>query len=80
MSIFEELKEIIFETCLVDKNAITEEASFTEDLGIDSLDAVEISWILEEKYNIVIPDEDFEKIKTVGDAVKYLESIIENPQ
>lgn len=80
MSIFEELKEIIFETCLVDENAITEEASFTEDLGIDSLDAVEISWIIEEKYNIVIPDEDFEKIKTVGDAVKYLESIIENPE
>lgn len=80
MSIFEELKEIIFETCLVDKDAITEEASFAEDLGIDSLDAVEISWILEEKYNIVIPDEDFEKIKTVGDAVKYLESIIENPE
>ena len=52
---------------------ITDESSFVDDLGADSLDTVELVMALEEEFGIEIPDEDAEKITTVGDAVKYIE-------
>jgi len=55
-----------------EKEDVNEEASFIEDLGADSLDIVELIMALEEEYDIEISDEDAEKIKTVGDAVKYV--------
>lgn len=74
MAIFDEVKEIIVEQIGCDESAVTPEASFIDDLGADSLDIVEIMMALEEKYDVEIPDEDAEKIKTVSDAVKYIES------
>jgi acyl carrier protein len=73
MSVFDEVKEIIVEQIGCDESQVTEDASFIDDLGADSLDIVEIMMALEEKYDVEIPDEDAEKIKTVGDAVKYIE-------
>jgi acyl carrier protein len=58
----------------VDEAQVTLEASFTNDLGADSLDTVELVMEFEKAFNIQIPDEDAEKIATVGDAVKYLKS------
>ncbi|MCK9224382.1 MAG: acyl carrier protein [Candidatus Muirbacterium halophilum] len=74
MAIFDEVKEIIVEQIGCDESAVTPEASFIDDLGADSLDIVEIMMALEEKYDVEIPDEDAEKIKTVSDAVKYIEN------
>ncbi|MGM0608580.1 MAG: acyl carrier protein [Candidatus Muiribacteriota bacterium] len=74
MAQFEEVKEVIIEQIGCDETAVTPEASFIDDLGADSLDIVEIMMALEEKYDIEIPDEEAEKIKTVGDAVKYIEN------
>ncbi|MCG8572761.1 MAG: acyl carrier protein [Spirochaetes bacterium] len=70
---FEQIKSIIAERLSVDESKITEGSSFIEDLGADSLDTVELIMQLEEAFNIQIPDEDAEKISTVGDAVKYIE-------
>jgi acyl carrier protein len=58
----------------VDAEEVTEEASFIEDLGADSLDTVELVMAFEEEFGIVIPDEDADKIRTVGEAVKYIEA------
>jgi len=66
------VKEIIVSKLGVDEAQITNEASFTNDLGADSLDTVELVMEFEKAFNIQIPDEDAEKISTVGDAVKYL--------
>ncbi len=66
------VKEIIVNKLGVDEGQITPEASFTNDLGADSLDTVELVMEFEKAFNIQIPDEDAEKIATVGDAVKYL--------
>ena len=66
------VKEIIVSKLGVDAAQITPEASFTNDLGADSLDTVELVMEFEKAFNIQIPDEDAEKIATVGDAVKYL--------
>ena len=74
MAIFDEVKEIIVEQIGCDESAVTPEASFIDDLGADSLDIVEIMMALEEKYDVEILDEDAEKIKTVSDAVKYIEN------
>jgi len=74
MDTFEKVKEIIVERLSVDEKDITEDASFIDDLGADSLDTVELVMALEEEFGIEIPDEDAEKIATVGDAVKYIES------
>ena len=52
---------------------VTPTASFVDDLGADSLDTVELIMALEEEFNVEIPDEDAEKMKTVGDAIKYIE-------
>ncbi|GJQ21687.1 MAG: acyl carrier protein [Ignavibacterium sp.] len=68
------VKEIIISKLGVDEGQITPEASFTNDLGADSLDTVELVMEFEKAFNIQIPDEDAEKIATVGDAIKYLKS------
>ena len=70
---FEKVKEIIIEQLDVEADQVTEEASFIEDLGADSLDTVELVMALEENFDIEIPDEDAEKIKTVKDAVQYID-------
>ena len=74
MSVAEKVKSIIVEQLGVEADEVTSEASFTEDLGADSLDIVELVMALEESFGISIPDEDAEGIKTVGDAVSYIES------
>ena len=66
--------EIIVDKLGVKESEVTPEASFTEQLGADSLDTVELIMELEKEFDIQIPDEDAEKIKTVGDAVAYIES------
>jgi acyl carrier protein len=70
---FEKVKEIIIEQLDVEADQVTETASFIEDLGADSLDTVELVMALEENFDIEIPDEDAEKIKTVRDAVEYID-------
>jgi acyl carrier protein len=70
------VKEIIVSKLGVDEAQITMEASFTNDLGADSLDTVELVMEFEKAFNVQIPDEDAEKISTVGDAVNYLKSKI----
>jgi acyl carrier protein len=67
------VKEIIVEKLGVDEEEITPEASFTNDLGADSLDTVELIMEFEKEFDLTIPDEDAEQIATVGDAIKYLE-------
>jgi acyl carrier protein len=67
------VKDIIVEKLGVNPVEVTEEAFFVEDLGADSLDTVELVMELEEKFDIEIPDEDAEKIKTVKDAIDYIE-------
>jgi acyl carrier protein len=73
LSVFEKVKAIIVEQLGVDEDEVTMDASFIEDLGADSLDIVELVMALEEEFDLVIPDEDAEKIRTVGQAVKYLQ-------
>jgi acyl carrier protein len=72
MSVESKVKEIIVEQLGVDAGQVTSEASFVDDLGADSLDTVELVMALEEKFDIEIPDEDAEKITTVGEAIEYL--------
>lgn len=69
----QKVKEIIVEQLSVNADDVTPEAKFIEDLGADSLDQVELVMALEEEFNLDIPDEDAEKIRTVGDATKYIE-------
>lgn len=68
----EKFKEIIVDRLGVDPNEINEEASFIDDLGADSLDTVELVMAFEEEFDIEIPDEDAEKLTTVGKAKEYL--------
>ena len=70
--IFEKIKNIIIERLQVSETAVTEEASFIDDLGADSLDLVELIMALEEEFGIEIPDGDAEKVVTVGDVVSYI--------
>lgn len=67
------VKAIIVEKLGVDEDDITNDASFTNDLGADSLDTVELIMEFEKEFDLTIPDEEAEKIATVGDAVSYLE-------
>ena len=68
----ERVKKIIAEQLGVEEDEVTPEASFVEDLGADSLDTVELVMALEEEFGIEIPDEDAEKILTVGKALEYI--------
>jgi len=72
MDVEAKVKEIIIDKLGVDESQIKPEASFTNDLGADSLDIVELVMGFESAFNISIPDEDAEKISTVGDAINYL--------
>ena len=74
MAINEKVKEIIIDQLGVDANEITEDASFIDDLGADSLDTVELIMAFEEEFDIEIPDEEAEKLITVGKAMEYLEA------
>lgn len=74
MSVFEELKKIIVEIKDIPEEQITMEARFAEDLEADSLDIVEMLMLLEEKFDIQIPEEDAEKMKTVQNVVEYIEA------
>lgn len=68
------VKAIIVDKLGVDENEVTPEASFTNDLGADSLDTVELIMELEKEFNIAIPDDQADKIITVGDAIAYIEN------
>ncbi|RDU59373.1 acyl carrier protein [Helicobacter marmotae] len=73
MDTFESVKAVVVENLHVDANEVKPESRFVEDLNADSLDVVELVMALEEKFSIEIPDDDAEKIKTVGDVVTYIE-------
>lgn len=73
MSVEEKVKSIIVDQLGVKPEEVTGAASFVDDLGADSLDTVELVMALEEEFGIEIPDEDAEKMTTVGEAIKYLE-------
>ncbi|HDL00906.1 MAG TPA: acyl carrier protein [candidate division Zixibacteria bacterium] len=72
MSVEERVKNIIVEQLGVEVAQVTEGAKFVEDLGADSLDTVELVMALEEEFSVEIPDEDAEKIASVGDAINYI--------
>ena len=71
---FEKIREMIAENLNIDMNTITEDTSFKEDLGVDSLDLFELVMALEEEFGVEIPTEDLEELTTVGAVVKYVES------
>ena len=73
MAVESKIRPIIAEQLGVKPEEVTPTASFVDDLGADSLDTVELIMALEEEFNVEIPDEDAEKMKTVGDAIKYIE-------
>lgn len=68
------MKNIIVEKLTVDESEVTPAAEFSKDLGADSLDTVELIMEFEKEFGITIPDEDAEKISTVGDAISYIEA------
>jgi acyl carrier protein len=72
-SISEKVKDIIVEQLGVNPEQVTETASFIEDLGADSLDTVELVMAFEEEFGVEVPDEDAEKLQTVGNVVDYIE-------
>lgn len=70
--LFDKVKTVIVDQLGVDEDEVNEDASFVDDLGADSLDIVELVMALEEEFGVSIPDEQAEKIKTVGDAVDFI--------
>lgn len=72
--VLDRVKKIVIDRLGVDESKVTLEASFKEDLGADSLDVVELVMELEDEFDLEISDEDAEKISTVGEVVKYIES------
>ena len=70
------VKAIIVDKLVVDATEVSDTASFTNDLGADSLDTVELIMEFEKEFNIQIPDDEAEKIQTVGEAIKYIEGAI----
>jgi len=77
MATADKVKEIVVEELSAEEDKVTPQARFVEDLGADSLDVVELVMRFEEEFEIEIPDEDAEKITTVGDAVSYIEKKVE---
>lgn len=75
--VFDKIKDIIVEQLDVEEDAVTMEASITDDLGADSLDVVDLVMSIEESFDVEIPDEEVENIKTVGNIVKYIENKVE---
>ena len=71
---FEKLQKIIAEVLNIDTDKITMESTFVDDLGADSLDVVDLLMSIEDEFEIEVPDEEIENIKTVGDLVKYIEA------
>ncbi|WP_018291358.1 acyl carrier protein [Verrucomicrobium sp. 3C] len=76
-SIEERVKEMIVEQLGVNPEQVTPKAKFIEDLGADSLDTVELVMAFEEEFNVEVPDEEAEKLQTVGDVVRYIEEHVE---
>jgi acyl carrier protein len=72
MIVEDQIKEIIIDQLGVSEDEIVPEASFIDDLGADSLDIVELVMAMEEAFDVEIPDDDAEKIQTIGDAISYL--------
>ncbi len=72
-TIEKKVKEMIVDSLGIDPEKINNESSFVDDLGADSLDTVELVMAFEEEFDVEIPDEDAEKLTTVGDAISYLE-------
>ncbi len=75
MSNLEKVQEIVADKLGAEKSKITKESSFIDDLGADSLDTVELIMKMEEEFEIEIPDEEAEKLKTVGNVVDYLDNL-----
>lgn len=76
--VFDKVKKIIVDQIDVEEDKVTEAASITDDLGADSLDVVDLVMSFEEEFDIEIPDDQVEKIKTVGDIVKFIEEKVED--
>ena len=76
--VFDKVKKIIVDQLDVEEDKVTEAASITDDLGADSLDVVDLDMSFEEEFDIEIPDDQVEKIKTVGDIVKFIEDKVED--
>lgn len=74
MSVEERVKRIVIDQLGVEEGQVTREAKFVEDLGADSLDTVELVMALEEEFKLEIPDDEAEKISTVGQAVEYIDT------
>ena len=72
--VFEKVRDIIVDQLDADENEVTLDASIIDDLGADSLDVVDLVMSIEEEFDVEIPDEGVENIKTVGDIVKYIEA------
>ncbi|MEW6573275.1 MAG: acyl carrier protein [Bacillota bacterium] len=75
-SVFQKVKQIVIQQLGVEEDDVTMDASFVDDLGADSLDLVELVMAFEEEFETEIPDEEAEKIRTVGDAVSYIKDRI----
>ena len=74
MALLDDIKEVVVEQLSVNADEVKEDSKFVEDLGADSLEVVELVMALEEKFDIEIPDDEAEKIRTVRDVVTYIES------
>ena len=74
------VKQIVIEHLGVDAEKVTESASFIDDLGADSLDTVELVMEFEDEFEMSIPDEEAEKIQTVGQAIDYIKSVAQKPK
>ena len=73
MSTFERVQKIICEQLEIDSHLVTEDASISGDLGADSLDIVDLSMSIEEEFNLEVPDDVLDHVRTVGDIVKFIE-------
>jgi acyl carrier protein len=76
MALEERVAEIVVDQLGVSREEVTSKASFIDDLGADSLDIVELVMAMEEEFDVEIPDDDAEKIQTIGDAISYLKGKI----